>query len=136
MITYENLSQIKYPLVTKYYQRQRINNRASGNNLVVVARQKNEIIGVARLAPINQLWFLTGVHVDEEMRSQGIAQNLIAMLCQQQNIIYSFPYSHLLSFYEQLGFETVELDKLPCELAQRFTAYVKQGRDIIVMIKH
>lgn len=135
MITYEILSQIKYPLVTKYYQKHRINNRASGNNIVTIARYNNDIVGVARLSPINELWFLTGVHVDEIMRHQGIAKNLITMLCDQQPIIYSFPYSHLLSFYEKQSFEMVAFEKLPCELAQRFNAYTKQGRDIIAMMK-
>jgi N-acetylglutamate synthase-like GNAT family acetyltransferase len=135
VITYQLLPPIKFPLVNKYYQAHRAGGRAASNNVVMVARHNNEIVGVARLAPIDQLWFLTGVHVDEGQRCLGIASQLINQLAEQQSCIYSFPFEHLVAFYERLGFQLVTPDSLPCELAQRFNAYVKQGRKILAMIK-
>lgn len=101
----------------------------------MVARNNHDIVGVARLVPINSEWFLTGVHVDEPYRNAGIAGELINCLAKQQSVIYSFPYQHLVTFYQRLGFELVTPESLPCELAQRFNAYVKQGREIVVMIR-
>ncbi len=101
----------------------------------MVAKDNYDIIGTARLAPIKLHWFLTGVHINERHRGHGIASEIIKQLVSQQPIVYSFPYQHLQHFYSQLGFELVTPDSLPCELAQRFNAYVKQGRKIIAMMR-
>jgi len=140
MNSFQILPPIKYPLASKYYQAHRVGGRVASNNIVTVARNNNDIIGVARLSPVKHLWLLTGVHVDEGHRGQGIASELIVLLTSQQGnlefrAIYSFPYSHLQHFYEQLGFELITPDSLPCELAQRFNAYVKQGRKILAMMR-
>lgn len=137
LITYQLLPPIKSPLVNKYYKSHRVSvsSSASSNNVIMVARNNHDIVGVARLAPINSEWFLTGVHVDEQYRNAGIAGELINCLVKQQPVIYSFPYQHLVTFYQRLGFELVTPESLPCELAQRFNAYVKQGREIVVMIR-
>lgn len=135
MITYSLLPPIKYPLATKYYQNHGIKSRVSGNNIVMVARKENNIIAVAKLAPIEELWFLTGVYVDSSLRGLGIASGLINQISKQQPIVYSFPYAHLVTFYQKLGFLLIAPDLLPYELNQRFHAYVQQGRDIVAMIK-
>ena len=135
MITYALLPPIKYPLATKYYQGHGIKNRVSANNIVMVARKDNVIIGVAKLAPVDELWLLTGVHVDSSLRRLGIASELISQLCKQQTTIYSFAYEHLITFYQELGFLLTPPDLLPYELTQRFNAYVKQGRNIVAMSK-
>jgi len=135
MITYSLLPKIQYPLATKYYRSQGIKNRVSSNNLIMVARKDNIIIGVAKLTLIDDLFFLTGVHVDSQLRGQGIASELISQLCRQQSIIYTFPYLHLIDLYQKLGFLHTTEDLLPYELTQRFNAYVKQGRNIVAMIK-
>ena len=133
--SYQLLSPIKYPLAGKYYQAQGSKSRVPSNNIVAVVKHCGEIIGAARLAPIDEYWFLTGVHTNENHRSRGIANTLISILTDQREIIYSFPYQHLVTFYQRLGFELVTPESLPCELAQRFNAYVKQGREIVVMIR-
>jgi len=135
MITYSLLPKVKYPLATKFYKNHGIKSRVSSDNIVVIARENNVIIGVAKLAPINDLWFLTGVYIDLEQRGQGIGSELITQLCQQKTTIYTFPYAHLTALYQKLGFLNATSDLLPYELTQRFDAYTKQGRNIVAMIK-
>jgi len=135
VITYQLLPAIKAPLINKYYKAHHVSGSAASHNIVMVARYDQAIVGVARLVPIDQLWFLTGVHVDESQRGLGIASELVRQLCIQQKEIYSFPFDYLMPFYKRLGFELVTPDDLPCELAQRFNAYVKQGRKILAMMR-
>jgi len=135
MITYSLLPKIQYPLATKYYRSKGIKNKASSNNIIMIARDNNVIIGVAKLTLIDDLLFLTGVYVDSQLRGQGIASELIRQLCKQQSTIYTFPYVHLITLYQKLGFLHTTEDLLPYELTQRFNAYVKQGRNIVAMIK-
>jgi len=135
VITYQLIPTIKSPLVNKYYKLHRVSGSAASHNIIMVARSGHDMVGVAQLAPIDKLWFLTGVHVDENQRGLGIASELVKQLCAQQKEIYSFPFDYLMPLYERLGFELVTPDHLPCELAQRFNAYVKQGRQIIAMIR-
>lgn len=135
-ITYHHLEPIKFPLVNKYYQAQGSNNRASKNQQVVIAKnQENQIVGVARLSPIDNHWLLTGVHVAQSVRGQGIASQLVNTLCERQSMVFTFAFEHLTALYQGCGFEIIVPADIPCELAQRFNAYVKQGRKIVVMIR-
>lgn len=122
------------PLANKYYKAQGVSSSAAKSNRVMVARKNNEIIGIARLAPIGKYWFLTGVHVTENDRGQGVASQLIRALCALQPDIYSFPHQHLVGLYQSLNFTQLSLQELPTELTARFLAYSKQGRKIVAMI--
>ncbi|MGB0834513.1 MAG: GNAT family N-acetyltransferase [Psychrobium sp.] len=135
MYSIEQLPAIMIPLANKYYKTHKVGGSASGNNIVMVARKNGNIVGIARLAPIQEHWFLTGVHVAESERGQGIASQLIKALCGQQPQVYSFPYQHLEAFYNNLGFTLMPPEQIPSEIAARFVAYSKQGRKIVAMIK-
>jgi len=132
----DQLTKQTLPLVNKFYQEHGWRNKANRHDLTWVAREESCIVGAARLAPINnQYWLLTGVFVDERYRSQGIAQRLITASCLSTPQIYTFSLQNLAGFYQKLGFNPITPDKLPDELAQRFSAYVKQGRKITAMVK-
>ncbi|NRA53522.1 MAG: GNAT family N-acetyltransferase [Gammaproteobacteria bacterium] len=144
-INYQQLPAIKLPLANKFYRQVGARAKASGGDMVWVARDNSTaksatstavIIAVARLAPIvNKYHLLTGVYVDDNYRQQGIASQLIEALVNQQSPCYTFALNHLELFYLRLGFEPIADDNLPCELAQRFRAYQQQGRKIVAMIK-
>ena len=135
-IEYQQLPTIKLPLANKFYRAVNARGKASGGDIVWVARERanNVIIAVARLAPIKGFQLLTGVYVAPNYRHQGIASQLINKLIVPNQGCYSFVLTHLADFYINLGFEMVTNQQLPCELAQRFNAYQHQGRDIIAMI--
>ncbi|MDP2560480.1 GNAT family N-acetyltransferase [Psychrobium sp. 1_MG-2023] len=132
---YSPLARLKTPLANKFYASEKARAKARNNELIWVAKFQHTIVACAKLSPVDNHWLLTGVHVCSAYRQQGIAQRLITLLCQEQPIIYTFALSHLASFYQHLGFQHIKPQQLPCELAQRFNAYLKQGRKIIVMIK-
>ena len=131
----EPLARIKFPLVNKFYRNVNAKNKASGNDGIWVARHDSHIVAATRLAPIpGDYWLLTGVFVDQDHRGRGLARALIIESCDNQPVIYTFSLSHLTTFYQQLGFKLILPEHLPCELAQRFNAYVRQGRKIVAMI--
>jgi len=132
----QQLDTIAFPLVNKFYRQQKAKSKASGHDTVWVAKEHHKIIAVARITPLPSLHLLlTGVHVSDNYRHQGIARELVTQCCDINESVYTFSLSHLVDFYRQLGFVTLPTDDLPCELAQRFNAYIKQGRKIIAMIK-
>jgi len=133
---YLQLEPIKYPLLNKFYALEKAKSKASSHDIVWITKHLDIIIAAARLAPLpGNYRLLTGVYVAVDYRSQGIARRLVSQCCLNQESIYTFALSPLEAFYQQLGFTTLTASDLPCELAQRFNAYVKQGRKIVAMIK-
>ena len=145
---YQQLTAIKLPLVNKFYKQVKARGKASGGDIVWVARDvalcsissyntSAPIIAAARLTPtkLNEYWLLSGVYVAQSHRNQGIASQLITHLVAQQACCYTFALTQLSDFYQRLGFVEVAVGDLPCELAQKFDAYRQQGRNIIAMIK-
>jgi len=135
-LSFTVLAKEAIPLANKFYQDHGISNRAKGHDLVWVARDKHRMVGAARLTPVcNKYWLLTGVYVGEDYRGHGIASQLISQSLNLTPVVYTFALTHLNAYYRQLGFSDINFNDLPCELAQRFNAYAKQGRKIVAMIK-
>lgn len=104
--------------------------------MVWIAKHQHEIIAACRIMPLpDQSKLLTGVYVNAQFRQQGIASQLVTQASANQTKLFTFALIHLSDFYQTLGFKIMDYNDLPCELAQRFTAYVKQGRQIVAMIK-
>lgn len=122
--------------MNKFYSNEKSRAKASSHDTVWVAKDHHNIIAATRITPLpgnHQL--LTSVYVASDYRKQGIAYNLVKQCCEANGTIYTFSFGPLVNLYQQLGFKVLEQKQLPCELAQRFTAYVKQGRKIVAMIK-
>ena len=80
MIEYQLLAPIKYPLANKFYRAHKARGKASGDDIVWIARDNSSFIAAARLSQIvQQYWLLTGVHVENTYRGQGIASKLIIL---------------------------------------------------------
>jgi N-acetylglutamate synthase-like GNAT family acetyltransferase len=125
------LAAVQLPLVNKFYKANRARGKAKGNEQVWVTKQEQQIVAAARIADICGCDFLTGVQVAQGFDGQGIASRLITqMLNTQQKCCYTFPYNHLMQWYEKLGFVTVAVEDLPNPLQMRFDRYTRQGRDI------
>ena len=139
-IYYQPLEAIRLPLVNKFYQLVKARGKASGGDIVWVARalqtaaETGTIVAAGRLTPVkSQYWLLCGVYVGVNYRCQGIASQLISHLVNEQHGCYTFAYNHLKELYQQVGFSELSVEQLPAELAMRFKAYQKQGRNIIAM---
>ncbi|MFY8274314.1 GNAT family N-acetyltransferase [Pseudoalteromonas sp. SSDWG2] len=127
----QQLPAIAIPLVNKFYDQHGARGRATKQDKVWVVRCSNDIIAAARVVDVAQNALLCGVYVAAHYRAKGVASTLIAQVCKELNApLYSFIYAHLKDFYTRLAFVPV-LEPLPQALAQKFTSYVQQGRDLI-----
>ena len=135
------------PLVNKFYKVNRGRARAKSSDKVWVMRERGELVAALRVVQLSGHEFLTGVQVALAKQGQGIATSLLTQVfeklygpdhSQQQEQVkvkpcYTFPYRHLVGFYERLGWQSIDSDDLPIPLQTRFARYVGQGRDICVM---
>ncbi|NQZ06236.1 MAG: GNAT family N-acetyltransferase [Algicola sp.] len=130
----QRLETVQLPLVNKFYKANRARGKAKGNESVWVVKDKDEIVGAARVADISGHDFLTGVQVAGAYQRQGIAAALVSQIVKtQQKPCFTFPYGHLVGLYQYLGFVEIEADDLPKPLLMRFGRYQGQGREIVVM---
>jgi len=136
MICFQQFEPVQYPLVNKFYSSQKLNRKANKSDLVFVAKKHSQVIACVLFKPISGLLWLTGLQVDSKFRKQGIAGELISQALTAVNKdVVTFPYQHLQTWYQRLGFEFVEVEGIPEPLAGRFSAYLNQGRELVVMQK-
>lgn len=127
----ERLEAIATPLVNKFYQAHSVRGRANKQDQVWVVKAPT-LIAACRLQDRKSSLFLSTLYVEPQSRGQGVAKRLVLdALAAQQQTVFTFPYRHLESFYQSLGF--TQSHSLPCEIDTLFTAYRQQGRDIIAM---
>jgi N-acetylglutamate synthase-like GNAT family acetyltransferase len=129
------LEPIKYPLVNQFYKRVYKKGLARKNEVVYVLKDK-AIICSAKLKPLDKQLLLTGVACAPEYRGEGYASALLKkLLLIQKQAVYCFPYAHLLPFYTQLGFFSVDCESqtLPEIIRQKFYTYNK-NRNLHLMV--
>lgn len=100
--------------------------RAAGEGQLWVARAPGIIAGLSLSAVGDGCW-LTGLFVDPQRRSQGIAGRLVeAALAQAGGPTWLFCHPDLAAFYHRLGFDTARY--LPEALAGRLQRYQRSKR--------
>ena len=115
------LPEVCQPLLDKFYRAHRSPMRSSSGSQMWVARQP-DIIGALCLRPVAGGYWLTGLFVDPDWRSQGIAGRLIAeALKDSAGAVWLFCDPDLAGFYERHGF--VLADDLPQSLAEKLMRY-------------
>lgn len=149
MWTVEKIAPIALPLVNKFYKGNRSRAKAKSSDKVWIVRKDDsngaEIIAALRVVQLCGHEFLTGVHVAEEYQGQGVATSMLQQVftrIYQQGLVrankpcYTFPYRHLIDFYQGLGWQVIDITQAPANFQTRYERYCKQGRDIGVMIYH
>jgi len=117
------LDKLAYPLVNQFYKQVYKKGLAKKNESVFVLKDRT-IVCSAKLKTVGEQLLLTGVASTPVVRGRGYASYLIKkILAQQSTSIYCFPYKHLLTFYQQLGFIPVPTGKVPEEINKQFASY-------------
>lgn len=111
------------PLVNQFYKQVYKKGLANKSEQVFVLKT-TQILCAARLKEVQGSLLLTGVACLEEHRKQGLASLLIThLLTTQQQCIYCFPYPHLQTFYQKLGFTLYPPEQLPEKLGIQYQRY-------------
>ena len=122
-LQFSQLQKEHIPLVNQFYKQVYKKGLANKSEQVFVLKT-NQILCAARLKEVQGSLLLTGVACLEEYRKQGLASLLIThLLTTQQQCIYCFPYPHLQTFYQKLGFTLYPPEQLPEKLGLQYQRY-------------
>ncbi|MDJ0711799.1 MAG: GNAT family N-acetyltransferase [Woeseiaceae bacterium] len=107
----------------------------SSSDTVLIAVQRDSLVGVVRLCSEHQITVLRGMQVLPDFQQQGIGRALLEKCLSKVGdaVCYCIPWSHLEQFYSTGGFKRCEKNDVPEFLSERFSGYVAQGRDVILM---
>lgn len=106
-------------------------------DLVWLAESRSELIGVVRLSLENGVLVLRGMRVAEPWRRRGVGSRLLHALAGWlgDRVCYCLPYSHLVSFYSQIGFAELTPVDAPPFLAHRLADYRHRELDVTLMVR-
>ena len=126
------------PLANKFYRTHKFRGKARRNEPCMVIRDaQRQIIACGILRKLSDCQLLAGVAVAPDCRGQGVARLLLDSMAEAfDDSTFTFPYRHLVPFYQSLGFAEVALEGQPSAIVDRFHTYRKQGRDILAMRYH
>ncbi|WP_346839941.1 GNAT family N-acetyltransferase [Microbulbifer sp. SAOS-129_SWC] len=129
------LSDAETPLANKFYRTHKFRGKARRNEPCMVVRDgKGQIIACGCLRKLTDSQLLAGVAVAPDFRGRGVARLLLHRMAEAYDeATFTFPYRHLVPFYESLGFEVTDAAGQPSAIVDRFHTYLKQGRDILIM---
>ncbi len=105
------------------------------NDTILLAVRAGSIIGVARLCSEHRVVVLRGMQVLPDFQRQGVGLGLLDKCLSRANdaICYCIPWANLEQFYGSAGFERCEPEDVPGFLSERFSGYLQEGRDVILM---
>lgn len=113
--------------------------QAPKNELIYSAhlqqQTSQQLVAALRFSPLGGDLLLRSMCVAAEQRRQGIGQQFLQALqpILASHNIYCFPFSHLVSFYQQANFVLIATEDAPPAIADRFSRYLNNGRDICLM---
>jgi GNAT superfamily N-acetyltransferase len=120
------------PLLDKFYRAHRSQMRSSSTAQLWVARQQ-EITGALCLTPVAGGFWLTGLFVAPEWRSQGIARQLMAhALRELSQPVWLFCHPELQDFYAASGFAPA--GALPQSLGEKLMRYGR-NKPLVALVR-
>ena len=104
-------------------------------DVVYVATMDRRTVGLVRRTSEEGVLMLRGMQVDPDVQRQGIGTHLLRALVDDLPAAecYCIPFDHLIGFYRQGGFNTLNESDAPAFLRQRIGGYRAQGRAVVLM---
>lgn len=100
---------------------------------MVIRDQQNQIIACGCLRQLAECQLLAGVAVAPNRQGQGVARLLLNRMAEAfDDRTFTFPYRHLIPFYQSGGFVEVDREGQPSAILDRLQTYKRQGRDIVL----
>ena len=134
-ISIHKASAAEHPDIAALYERCGYSGGLSADDTILVAGRAESLVGVVRLCSERRVAVLRGMQVLPDFQRQGIGRALLDESLRRVDdaACYCIPWSYLEQFYSSGGFERCESSNVPDFLAERFSLYTKQGRDVILM---
>ena len=134
-ISIREASAAEIPDIAAFYESCGYTGGISSEDTILVAVRADSLIGVARLCSEHRVTVLRGMQVSPHFQRQGIGQALLEECLSRVGhaVCYCIPWSYLEQFYGSGGFQRCEVTEIPSFLSERYSAYMRQGRDVILM---
>jgi N-acetylglutamate synthase-like GNAT family acetyltransferase len=134
MIT-EELETTAFPLVNRFFRDNLHKGKARSNERVFILRDEGKIVAALRACPKANGYLLRSVWVDVNRRQKGFGHSLVSQTLKslEPAQCWCYPYDHLLSFYQALGFLLVTPDQVPPEIASPYLSYRNKGQQLLLM---
>ncbi|MFC1508040.1 GNAT family N-acetyltransferase [Pseudomonadota bacterium] len=109
--------------------------KAKKDEIIWIGENTSGIICCVRFKQFESYQLLTGMLVHPELRSRGIAKQLIAETNEQLigTPCFCFAFNHLEKMYRDSGFTVIADNELPEPLASRIQRYRLSGKVLIAM---
>ena len=129
------LTQIETQRANKFYRKYRFKGHVkSHDTCAVVKDQQKDIVACGILRDYQRFNLLTGIALAPNFQGCGIGRMLLNKLATHfDSQTFTFPYSHLIKYYESFGFELVNPTDVIGDIRNLFNRYVNQGRNIRIM---
>ena len=134
-ISIHEASAAENPDIAAFYERCGYSGGISSNDTVLAAIRDDSLVGVVRLCSEHQATVLRGMQVSPDVQRQGIGRALLEECLSRVSdaACYCIPWSYLEQFYSSGGFRRCESTDVPRFLLERYSGYIQQGRDVILM---
>ena len=134
----------EYIDIQKTYRKFDYKWKINPQDYVLLAKDKDKIIGTLRISEEKGSMVLSGLFVERAYKRRGIEIEMLRKLEQQLKgkELYCIPYVHQKGFFKQFGYEMVEINKAPTFVRKllfskmRFERYSEKNGILIIMKKH
>lgn len=125
--------------VREFYRSRNYSQAISSECTIVVARIREEIIGVVRICSENGILVLRGMQIKPEFQRQSVGSRMLGEIRKilEDQDCFAIPYGHLEKFYGQIGFKKIDVQKVPDFLQKQIVKYREKhpDRSFILMKK-
>ena len=134
-ISIHEASAAAIPDIAAFYERCGYSGGISSDDTVLVAIRADSVVGVVRLCSEHQATVLRGMQVFPDFQRQGIGRALLENCLSRVSdaVCYCIPWSYLEQFYSSGGFRRCKSTDVPSFISERYSGYIQQGRDAILM---
>lgn len=124
--------------VVNFYKKVGYKGETEKDDIIIIAKDKEKIIGVVRISTENNIKILRGMQIDEAYQRKRIGSEMLKKISEvlSDETCYCLPLKHLEKFYNQIDFKKIENSSAPIFLQKRLEEYIKKyNYDLIVMKK-
>jgi len=129
------LEPLRFPLVARLYKTHYPPGKPKKDEIIWVIDGPNGLCGAVRFQQRPTYQLLTGMLISPALRGTGLSDRLLTDV--QETIAakpcFCLAFRHLTGLYARHGFDVVEREALPEDLATRFDSYCHAGKDLVAM---
>ena len=126
-----------YSKITSFYQGCGYSSPLYETDLVIQARENDEVVGAVRLCQEEGKLVLRGMYVIEDRRGSGIGSALLHEASSEigHRECWCIPYTHLVKLYGRGGFQKTHKGTEPSFLLNRLARYVEMGKSVVLLVR-